>query len=73
MGQGMCTGIRDAANLAWKIALCVKDKASQSLLDTYQSERRPHARAYIETAIRLGALINSTNSAQALRAALPPK
>jgi len=71
MGQGMCTGIRDAANLAWKIALCVKDKAPQSLLDTYQSERQPHAREYIETAIRLGALINYTDSSEALRRTFP--
>lgn len=57
MGQGMCAGIRDAANLAWKLAACLKGPASQALIDTYQLERRPHARAYIETAIRLGALI----------------
>lgn len=58
MGQGMCAGIRDAVNLAWKLAACLKKEAPQTLLDTYQSERRPHVREYIETAIRLGALIS---------------
>ena len=55
MGQGMCAGIRDAANLAWKLAMYVQDQADEILLDSYQTERRPHTRAYIETAIRLGA------------------
>ena len=57
MGQGMCAGIRDAVNLAWKLdhALRTDDK----VLDSYQSERRPHVRAYVEMAIKLGSLINS--------------
>jgi len=58
MGQGLCAGIRDAINLAWKLAVCLKQGAPQTVLDTYQSERRPHVREYIETAIRLGALIS---------------
>jgi len=40
-GQGMNTGIQDAYNLAWKLALVLQDKASPRLLDTYESERRP--------------------------------
>jgi 3-(3-hydroxy-phenyl)propionate hydroxylase len=59
MGQGMCTGIRDVSNLAWKLAAVVKDGADEKLLDTYSSERRPHAQTYIETAIKLGQLMNS--------------
>jgi len=59
MGQGMCAGIRDAANLAWKLAACVKKSASDKLLDSYAQERIPHARAYIETAIKLGKLMKS--------------
>lgn len=42
-GQGMNTGLQDAYNLAWKLALVVKGQANQSLLDSYQSERRPDA------------------------------
>jgi 2-polyprenyl-6-methoxyphenol hydroxylase-like FAD-dependent oxidoreductase len=40
-GQGMNTGIQDAYNLAWKMALVLQDKASPQLLDTYEAERRP--------------------------------
>ncbi len=40
-GQGMNTGIQDAYNLAWKMALVLHGKASPQLLDTYESERRP--------------------------------
>lgn len=57
LGQGMCTGIRDAANLAWKLALVIKEVAPESLLDTYEQERKPHAMAVIEAAIRIGRVI----------------
>ena len=70
MGQGMCAGIRDASNLAWKLALCARGCAPDGLLDTYESERVPHAQAYIETAVRLGHLINQADTEAALRAAL---
>lgn len=70
MGQGMCAGIRDASNLAWKLAAVVSAAAAESLLETYESERKPHARAYIETAVRLGGLINTADTEAALRQAL---
>lgn len=66
LGQGMCAGIRDAANLAWKLARVARGEAPESLLNTYQAERAPHAQAYIETAIRLGGLINTRAMAAAL-------
>lgn len=69
MGQGMCAGVRDASNLAWKLALCVKGLADDSLLDTYTSERIPNAAEYIKTAVRLGGLINTCGTEEALRAA----
>jgi 3-(3-hydroxy-phenyl)propionate hydroxylase len=62
MGQGMCAGIRDASNLAWKLADVLRGHASESLLDTYESERSPHVREFIETAVRLGGLIQSTDA-----------
>jgi 3-(3-hydroxy-phenyl)propionate hydroxylase len=62
MGQGLCAGIRDAVNLAWKLVLQIQGAPSNELLDTYESERKPHVGAYIETAMRLGALINSVGS-----------
>ena len=43
MGQGMCSGIRDAANLAWKLDLVLRDAATDALLDTYERERSPHS------------------------------
>jgi 3-(3-hydroxy-phenyl)propionate hydroxylase len=61
MGQGMCSGIRDASNLAWKLDWVLKDRAPGSLLDSYQSERSPHVRAYIDTAVRLGSIIQATD------------
>ncbi len=46
-GQGMNTGIGDAYNLAWKLALVVKDQAYETLLDSYEAERMPFARAIL--------------------------
>ncbi len=69
MGQGMCAGIRDASNLAWKLVHCVAVGENENLLDSYQSERAPHAKAYIKTAIRLGALINTSDTQDALNVA----
>ncbi len=57
MAQGMCQGIRDAANLAWKLALVLAGTAGETLLDTYQAERRPHVRATTETAKAMGRII----------------
>lgn len=56
-GQGMCSGMRDAANLAWKLDLVLGGVASESLLDTYESERAPHVRQLIEFSIALGRVI----------------
>ena len=57
MGQGMCAGIRDVANLWWKLR-AVLDGAESSLLNSYQSERAEHARAFIEKSAALGRLIS---------------
>ena len=69
MGQGMCAGIRDAANLAWKLALCVRNGHDEALLASYQSERHPHVRAFIEGAVDLGRLVNASDSEAALKSA----
>jgi 3-(3-hydroxy-phenyl)propionate hydroxylase len=45
-GQGLCSGLRDAANLSWKLAFCLKGRAADTVLDTYYSERAPHARTW---------------------------
>jgi 2-polyprenyl-6-methoxyphenol hydroxylase-like FAD-dependent oxidoreductase len=52
-GQGMNTGIQDAANLAWKLALVVRGQAPGSLLDSYERERRPVAKGVVSTTDRL--------------------
>ena len=69
MGQGMCAGIRDAANLAWKLALVVKGQADDALLESYQQERGPNVRTFIQTAMRLGKLINTVDRRHALELA----
>ena len=61
LGQGMCAGMRDAANLAWKLAAIIKDGAPDALLDTYESERLPHVRTFIDLAVRLGAVLQETD------------
>jgi 3-(3-hydroxy-phenyl)propionate hydroxylase len=63
-GQGMCSGLRDAANLAWKLA-AVLDGADAVLLDTYQSEREPHVRGYVELAIGMGRTVCTLDPEQA--------
>ena len=56
-GQGMCSGIRDVANLAWKLDLVLAGKAGDTLLGTYASERVPQVRRAIEFSIELGKVI----------------
>ncbi|MBC2652950.1 bifunctional 3-(3-hydroxy-phenyl)propionate/3-hydroxycinnamic acid hydroxylase [Novosphingobium flavum] len=56
-GQGMCHGLRDVANLAWKIAAVVRNGGPQVLLATYQAERDPHVRAVIGAAVAAGRYI----------------
>jgi 3-(3-hydroxy-phenyl)propionate hydroxylase len=57
LGQGMCAGMRDAANLAWKLALVLRGMASPKIFASYQEERSPHARQIIEIAVNLGRII----------------
>lgn len=66
LGQGMCAGMRDAANLAWKLAGVVRGQAPDSLLDTYEIERLPHARGFIEFAVELGGVLQETNREAAI-------
>ena len=53
-GQGYNSGMRDAFNLAWKLALVIQGKARDALLDTYQQERRDHAKAMIDLSVTAG-------------------
>lgn len=60
-GQGYNSGIRDAANLGWKLAAVVSGRAGDKLLDTYDMERRKHARAMIDLSTIVGRVISPTN------------
>ena len=60
-GQGLVAGLRDAANLCWKLAWVVHGRANVSILHSYQTERRPHAKAMINLALFLGKLIMPSN------------
>lgn len=54
LGQGMCSGVRDVANLSWKLDLVLRGLAPDTLLDTYTLERKPHVADIIEQAVALG-------------------
>ncbi len=56
-GQGMCAGLRDVFNLAWKLDLVLRGVADEQLLDTYGLERAPHVRYFIDVSIGLGRVI----------------
>lgn len=64
-GQGLVAGLRDVANLGWKLAAVVHGEARAEVLDSYDTERRPHARKIIQLALRLGALVMPQNRAAA--------
>jgi 3-(3-hydroxy-phenyl)propionate hydroxylase len=54
IGQGLAAGLRDADNLAWKLAHVLTGRAGAGLLASYETERRPHARALVKKAVRVG-------------------
>ncbi|WP_020499816.1 bifunctional 3-(3-hydroxy-phenyl)propionate/3-hydroxycinnamic acid hydroxylase [Sciscionella marina] len=65
MGQGACSGMRDAVTLAWKLDLVLRERAAEQLLATYEGERRPHALTIIETSIMLGDVAYTMDPARA--------
>lgn len=60
-GQGYNSGIRDAFNLSWKLAMVVREDANAELLDTYDTERREHAKAMIQLSRWVGNVISTRN------------
>ena len=58
LGQGLCAGIRDGANLSWKLQMVATGAAGEQLLDTYDVERRPHAAGLVAHAVDMGRLID---------------
>jgi hypothetical protein len=79
MGQGLLSGIRDATNLSWKLAAVLGGRAEDTLLDTYEIERRPHVRGLIDMSIAVGQTVLVTDPEQArlrddqLRSGLAPR
>ena len=54
VGQGLCAGIRDALNLTWKLDFVLERGAPEALFDTYEAERKPHAKKFIRLAMLVG-------------------
>jgi 3-(3-hydroxy-phenyl)propionate hydroxylase len=61
VGQGLVAGLRDAANLCWKLAWVVHGQAAPHILGSYDQERRPHAKAMIGLAKFMGKLVMPRN------------
>jgi 3-(3-hydroxy-phenyl)propionate hydroxylase len=68
IGQGLGAGLRDAANLTWKLAAVLHGQAGEEILDTYEQERRPHVTRTIRAAVTVGwALTGGQDRAAMLR------
>jgi 3-(3-hydroxy-phenyl)propionate hydroxylase len=62
LGQGLCAGIRDAVNLAWKLDAVEKMGADPRILDTYGVERKPHVRTIVSFAKSFGLIIGELDA-----------
>ncbi|MEV0460746.1 bifunctional 3-(3-hydroxy-phenyl)propionate/3-hydroxycinnamic acid hydroxylase [Catellatospora methionotrophica] len=65
MGQGLCSGLRDAANLVWKLDLALHGRAGEQLLDTYEQERRPHTEEMARITVQMGRIFLARSRAGA--------
>jgi 3-(3-hydroxy-phenyl)propionate hydroxylase len=63
LGEGMCAGLRDVANLAWKLDMVWRGLADDNLLETYQQERGPHALDLVDHAVETGKLMDQIAAA----------
>ena len=74
IGQGLCAGVRDSMNLSWKIAGVLSGDLPESVLDTYEVERKPHARAMIRLAKLIGvSMTQGGRAGDLLRKAIAPR
>ncbi len=62
VGQGLVSGLRDAANMCWKLAWVLQGRAAPEILESYDVERRPHAKAMIDFAKFMKRLIMPRNA-----------
>ncbi|WP_445169469.1 bifunctional 3-(3-hydroxy-phenyl)propionate/3-hydroxycinnamic acid hydroxylase [Mycolicibacterium sp. Dal123E01] len=65
IGQGMCAGVRDVANLCWKLHAVISGSLPESVLETYQAERLPHVKEVTDRAVKVGAIIIDHNRIRA--------
>jgi 3-(3-hydroxy-phenyl)propionate hydroxylase len=65
LGQGLSAGIRDAVNLAWKLALVLRGDAAPSVLSTYAEERKPHVSTIVALAKEFGLIIGELDPVKA--------
>lgn len=65
IGQGMCQGVRDVANLVWKLERVLRGKAGDALLDTYQVERKAHVTCLTNRIKEIGRVICERDNAKA--------
>ncbi|WP_304105990.1 bifunctional 3-(3-hydroxy-phenyl)propionate/3-hydroxycinnamic acid hydroxylase [Mycolicibacterium bacteremicum] len=65
MGQGACTAMRDAANLAWKLDLVLRGMVDSSVLDSYEAERLTHSRFFVEGSLAAYKMVNPANHQEA--------
>jgi hypothetical protein len=78
LGQGLCSGIRDASNLAWKLDLALRGQAGEALLDSYTAERKPHCEWIVRMSMemaRVSCVLDSAAAAErdaAMRATETP-
>jgi hypothetical protein len=75
LGEGLCSGLRDAKALAWRLELVLGGLVGESVLDSYSTERLPHARALVEQSLAMGKIscerdpVAAADRDRALRAA----
>jgi 3-(3-hydroxy-phenyl)propionate hydroxylase len=65
-GQGLNSGVRDANALTWRLGQFVSGHAGEALLDSYETERRPHAKATIDHSVQLGEVVMTTSRHRAV-------
>lgn len=65
LGQGMCSGMRDATNLAWKLDAVMGGRLPESILDSYEIERSPHVRHIMEASVKLGRMLCTLDEEEA--------
>jgi 3-(3-hydroxy-phenyl)propionate hydroxylase len=72
LGQGMCSGIRDALNLGWKLRRVVRGESPIELLDTYEGERSPHVSTFVTISAKMANDVETMQPQASPEAAEPP-